>query len=79
MKTVSVTLPEALDAHLTRMAQHRGLTKSAVVQEALQAYLAGSDGHQAESCLELARDLWGSVEGPGDLSHNKKYMEGYSL
>jgi predicted DNA-binding protein len=77
MKTVSLKLPEALDADLTKVARRRGLTKSAVVQEALQAYLAGIDRHQAESCLDLARDLWGSVEGPGDLSHNKKYMEGY--
>ncbi len=29
------------------------------------------------SALELAGDLVGSVEGPGDLSTNPKYMEGF--
>jgi predicted DNA-binding antitoxin AbrB/MazE fold protein len=29
------------------------------------------------SFLEKARGLAGSIEGPGDLSFNKKYLEGY--
>jgi hypothetical protein len=29
------------------------------------------------SCLERAGDLVGSVEGPGDLSTNPKYMEDF--
>ncbi len=29
------------------------------------------------SALELAGDVVGSVEGPGDLSYNPKYMEGF--
>jgi hypothetical protein len=29
------------------------------------------------SFLEAARDIIGSVEGPGDLSTNKAYMEGF--
>jgi hypothetical protein len=29
------------------------------------------------SALELAGDLVGCVEGPGDLTTNPKYMEGY--
>jgi hypothetical protein len=29
------------------------------------------------SCLALAEDLVGCVEGPGDLSHHKRHMRGY--
>lgn len=32
---------------------------------------------QPVSVLTLAEKFIGSVEGPGDLSTNKKYMEGY--
>jgi Arc/MetJ-type ribon-helix-helix transcriptional regulator len=77
MKNVSIKLPEALDANLNEAVRRRGLSKSEIVREALQAYLAGKNGHQAESCLDLARDLWGSLEGPADLSHNRKHLEGY--
>ncbi|UBF30512.1 DUF2281 domain-containing protein (plasmid) [Kovacikia minuta CCNUW1] len=31
------------------------------------------------SVLEAAGDLIGAVEGPGDLSTNPKYMEGFGL
>jgi hypothetical protein len=77
MRTLSIKLPNALDSLLSKLAKGRGMSKSAVVQEALEAYLAGPNGHQGESCLDLARDVWGSLEGPGDLSYNQKYLEGY--
>ncbi len=32
---------------------------------------------QAVSVLTVAHEFIGCVEGPGDLSTNKKYMEGY--
>jgi predicted DNA-binding protein len=76
MRTVSVKLPDQLEANLSKLAKRRGLSKSALVQEALEAYLAGMNG-QEQSCLNVAKDLWGSLQGPGDLSSNKKYLEGY--
>ena len=77
MRTVSIRLPDALEANLSKLARRKGLSKSAVVQEALTAYMAGTNGPQARSWLDLARSLWGSLEGPSDLSCNKKYLEGY--
>jgi hypothetical protein len=77
MRTLSIKLPDALDADLGKLAKQRGVSKSALVQEALKAYLADKDGHKRESCLELAKDLWGSLVGPGDLSYNKRHLEGY--
>lgn len=75
-RTVTVKLPAALNARLGRAAQLRGQTKSDVVREALETLLDGSRGTRpARSALELAGDLVGSIEGPGDLSTNPKYLE----
>lgn len=77
MKTVTVKLPASLNSRLDRAAKSRGQSKSEVVREALEALLNGAgNGGSAQSALELAGDLVGCVEGPGDLSTNPKYMEG---
>lgn len=77
MKTVTVKLPPALNARLDRAAKQRGQSKSDVVREALESLLNGLRGTRpARSALDLAGDLVGSIEGPGDLSTNPKYLEG---
>ena len=60
------------------MARQRDQTKSAVVREALKQFLNGQHTRkQSVSALELAGDLVGCCQGPGDLSTNRKYMEGF--
>jgi Arc/MetJ-type ribon-helix-helix transcriptional regulator len=73
MRTVSFKLPADLDQALTELARRRRSSRSAVVREALER-LAVS---QPRSVTALAGDLVGSVEGPGDLSTNRKYMAGF--
>ena len=66
------------DRQTERVAKQRGQSKSEVVRMALEQFLDGRPvGKQTRSALELAGDLVGSVEGPGDLSTNPKYMEGF--
>lgn len=77
MKTISLKLPDTVAARLAAVAEHRGTSKSEVVREALDAYLAKGPEGGPVSALDLAGHLVGSLEGPGDLSFNKKYMEGY--
>lgn len=77
MKTISLKLPEAVAARLAAMAEHRGTSKSEVVRAALEAYLSNSQAGGHVSALDLAGDLVGCLEGPGDLSFNEKYLEGY--
>lgn len=77
MKTISLKLPESLDAKLNRVAKQRGQSKSEVVREALEQFLNGQRTAAPMSFLEAAGDLIGCVEGPGDLSTNPKYMEGF--
>jgi Arc/MetJ-type ribon-helix-helix transcriptional regulator len=77
MKTISLKLPESLDAKLNRVAKQRDQTKSDVVREALEQFLNGERRSRIVTVAELAGDLLGSAEGPGDLATNPKYMEGY--
>ena len=77
MKTLSLKLPDELDAKLTSAAQRHFTTKSELIRQALQVYLNDTQKIKPASVLELAGDLVGSLEGPADLSHNKDYMQGY--
>jgi predicted transcriptional regulator len=79
MKTISLKLSARLHARLERAAKQRQQSKSDLVRRALEQFLNGEPSSQtkrAVSALELAGDLVGCAEGPGDLSTNPKYMEG---
>ena len=77
MKTISFKLPDDLDRELTSRAKKDGTTKSAVIRNAIEDYLSRDSGPRKGSCLELAGDLIGCLEGPGDLSYNKKYFKDF--
>jgi Arc/MetJ-type ribon-helix-helix transcriptional regulator len=77
MKTLSLKLPEELDARLGAMARQTRSTKSEVVRSALEAYLGAEAGLHKGSVLDLAPHLIGSLEGPSDLSYHKDHMHGY--
>ena len=77
MKTISVKVPEDLDLKLTAVAAKRCESKSALIRAALDHLVKSSEAITPNSCLDLARDLIGSVEGPSDLSYNKKHLKGY--
>lgn len=77
MRIVTVRLPNALHAKLTAAARQLKTTKSVVVRGALEDYLDTAKAGKSGSVLDLAGDLVGSLEGPGDLSYNKEHMRGY--
>jgi len=77
MKTISLRLPESLDNRLTAVARQRGQTRSALAREALKTFFENGGATQTPSCHDLAADLAGCSQGPGDLASNKKHMEGY--
>ncbi len=78
MKTISLKVADNLLRKLERTARQRGQSKSAVIRAALEQYLNGERPEARPlSALDLAGDLVGCVKGPGDLSTNPKYMEGY--
>ena len=77
MKTISLKVPESLLRKLERVADGCGRSKSDVLRSALEQYLDGHRTAAEVSALELAGDLAGCLQGPGDLSYNKRHMKEY--
>lgn len=77
MKTISLKLSDSLEQRVASEARKRGVSKSQLVRDALESYLQNGGAVEGPSCLDLSRDLAGSVEGPPDLSTNPKYLEGF--
>jgi predicted DNA-binding protein len=77
VKTLSLKLPESLLERLDYTATKRGESRSALLREAIEMVIGEDSNTQAGSCLDLARDLVGRVDGPEDLSFNKRRMEDY--
>lgn len=76
MNVISLKVPDVLAAELAAAANHRGMTKSALVREAIQAFLREGDSVQSDSALSRVADLVGAFPGPPDLSVNKEYLKG---
>lgn len=74
MKTITVKLPEALAAWLSRRARALGRPQSELVREALQRVSEGTSG---VSCHDLFADVCGVIDGPKDLSTNPKHFSGF--
>ena len=77
MVSISLKVPQALDRKLSVAARQRRKTKSALVREALERFLDRGGAALEGSCLDLASDLVGCVEGPGDLSTNESHLRDY--
>jgi hypothetical protein len=77
MKTLTVKVPEDLALKLAAAAAKRGESKSDLIRTALESIVNTNEAIIPNSCLDLAKDIVGSVEGPSDLSHNKKHLKGY--
>lgn len=77
MKTLTLKLPEVLEARLTTFARKNGQSRSEIVRRALAQYISRDDVNESGSFLDLSKDLVGCIEGPSDLSTNEAHLEGY--
>jgi hypothetical protein len=77
MTTMTVKMPERLSVRLRDEAAGLGMNCSQFIRKAVEDLLAGADRPAKGTCLSLARDLAGCVDGPRDLATNPKYMEGF--
>src|SRR5688500_16184899 len=81
MSVLTCKLPPALDGRLTDLAKRRGVTKSVIVREALEAKIAeemASPRRRPTNLIEALGDSVGSIaSGKGDLARNKKHLEGF--
>ena len=74
MKTITVKLPEELAAWLSRRARALKRPQSELVRDALQR---ASEGASGVSCHDVFSDVCGVIDGPKDLSTNRKHMAGF--
>ena len=72
---MTLKVPEALRRGLEEEARRRGVPKSVVVRECVEAMLRRKQRTKQPSCLDLVADLVGSQPGPRDASVNRRYLE----
>ena len=77
MHTISLKVPEPLAIRLKDTARQKGMSKSALIRDALEAYLQADRAERAESALSQVADLAGILSGPEDLSVNKDYLRNF--
>lgn len=77
MHTISLKVPEPLAIRLKDTARQKGMSKSALIRDALEAYLQADRAERAESALSQVADLAGALSGPEDLSVNKDYLRNF--
>lgn len=74
-------LPHALDGRLAELARRRGVPKSVLVREAIEAKIAEEAAAPRRSPANLIEALGDSVgslaSGKRDLARNKKHLQGY--
>lgn len=81
MSVLSCKLSSALDGRLADLAKRRGVPKSVLVREAIEAKIAeeGAVPHNTPANLiEALGDSIGSIaSGKRDLASNKDHLKGY--
>ncbi len=78
VETLSIRLSKAERTALRTAARKGKISQGQLVRKALHAYGVVSVKSAAPNAYDLVKDLIGKNKGgPGDLSTNPKYMEGF--
>jgi Arc/MetJ-type ribon-helix-helix transcriptional regulator len=77
MRTITVKLSSSLAERIDITVRRTGTTTSALVREALENRLRSDREESSGTCLDLCRDLAGSLTGPTDLSSTPSRMKRY--
>lgn len=81
MSVLTCKLPHALNGRLADLARRRGVAKSVLVREAIEAKIAGeavASARRPANLIEALGDSVGSLaSGKRDLARNKKHLQGY--
>ena len=78
MATITCKLPEALDAELEAVAEKRGVSKSEVIREALEASLPEQRRRAGLSAFDVMKPACGILkDGPRYLATNPRHMKGF--
>lgn len=76
MVGISLKVPERLAAEIAAAAEYRGVSKSALIREAIEMFLGRGEPFRPRSALSLVADLAGGCDGPGELSVDRRYRGG---
>ena len=74
MRSISVKIPVYLDEQLSRISEQRSLSRSAILRDAIIAYIS----EPGKSFAAQASDLAGSLSGSEDLSTSPEHMTDYA-
>jgi hypothetical protein len=81
MGVLTCKLPLALEGRLAELARRRGVPKSVLVREAIEAKIAvetASPGARPANLIEALGESVGSVaSGKRDLARNKRHLQSY--
>jgi post-segregation antitoxin (ccd killing protein) len=80
MSVLTCKLPHALDGRLAELAKRRGVPKSVLVREAIEAKIAqeATVPRRPANLIEALGDSVGSIaSGKRDLARNKKHLQGF--
>lgn len=77
MTTVTLKMSDDLAGRVAAATGRGRGGRSAWIRCAVEAYLAKGDRARRGSCLDLAGDLVGCIEGPADLSSNESHLAGF--
>ena len=81
MRVLTCKLPHALDGRLADLARRRGVPKSVLVREAIEAKIAEeatAPRRKAANLLEALGDSVGSISsGKRNLASDKKHLQYY--
>ena len=73
---MSLKLPDDLLREVEEEARRTGLTKSQVIRRLVEeGFKHKRKAKSPVTCADLAGDLIGSLNGPPDLSTNRRYLE----
>jgi len=77
MRIISLKISEDLKNRLKTLAEKQNTSPSEIIRKAVEKHLSSHSAKIKGSFMDRAEDIIGSVEGPEDLSTNKKYRKGY--
>ena len=78
MITITCKIPERLDAELETVAEMRGVSKSTVVRESIEANLPDQKKRAGLSAFDVMREACGIIKGgPRDLATHPRHMKGF--
>jgi hypothetical protein len=75
MTTICLKVPDALLRGVEEEARRRGVPKSVLVRESVEAMLRRKHRRRQPSCLDLVADLVASQPGSSDASVNPRYLD----